>query len=92
MARVLPLHSSAAAPRCCVRRQMTPCAYSVTERPGGAAPSTAPASPRPLLLLPALVLELDAPCQSKQLAARLQLDAAVMSHMPSIVTLFDAQG
>ncbi len=78
---------------------MTPCAYSVTDRPGGAAGagvSTAalsPASPRPLpLLLPALVLELDAPCRSRQLAARLQLDAAVVSHMPSIVTLFDAQG
>ncbi|KAG2499612.1 hypothetical protein HYH03_002551 [Edaphochlamys debaryana] len=41
---------------------------------------------------PAMILELDVPYEGKELAARLQRDYMCLSHIPSIVTMFDVNG
>ncbi|KAG2499614.1 hypothetical protein HYH03_002553 [Edaphochlamys debaryana] len=41
---------------------------------------------------PAMILELDVPYEGKELAARLQRDYMCLSHIPSIVAMFDVNG
>ncbi|KAG2495778.1 hypothetical protein HYH03_006023 [Edaphochlamys debaryana] len=65
--------------------RMSPLALSCGEGRG----VTGMASPS---VLPALVLELDAPYESKGLAARLQRDYLCLSSIPLAVTIFDPSG
>ncbi|KXZ49412.1 hypothetical protein GPECTOR_21g638 [Gonium pectorale] len=43
-------------------------------------------------ITPAMILELDMPYEGKELAARLQRDYMIISHIPSMVTMFDRAG